>query len=92
MVAITHAPLEDAVKHYEELVDALERYQSFLQQRLERYRHEGRDPRTYERVVTNKMSRVAELQELLNGETQDLLRWVVDGIGTLESVDEGRWV
>lgn len=92
MVAIAHPPLREAVEHYERLVASLEEYRGFLAERMARYRSRGRDPNGFERVVTNKIGRVDELLELLNGDLNDQLRWVVDGVGTLESADQGRWV
>lgn len=92
MVAILHEHLDLAVEHHEELIAALERYRGFLLERLDRYRREGRDPVTFERNVTMRLQRLDRLIELLDGQAADLLRWVVDGVGTLESVDEGRWI
>ena len=37
-------------------------------------------------------ARIARPQQLLEGEASDLLRQVLDGTGTLASVEESKWI
>lgn len=84
--------LHDAVEHYDSAITALERHQRLLENRLRRYKSEGRDPATYERVVNGAIVVVEDLLSMLNGDAHDQLRWVVDKVGVLDSVDQGVWV
>ncbi len=92
MVAITDPDLQQANEHFEQMIDAIERYRATLISRCERYQAEGRDPRTYANPLANNLRRLDRLQEALDGATFDLLRNLLDGSGVLGSVDEGRWI
>ena len=92
MPVINHKELNDAIRYFEALVDALEDYLSMLEGRRVQYERENRDPATSTRVVNLRIDRVNELLEILNGEAFDVLRWIIDGVATLDSVDEGRHV
>lgn len=92
MVAITDPDLQQALDHFEQMVEAVERYRATLIDRRERYQAEGRDPRTYASVLASNLRRIDRLRQELDGEAFDLLRFVLDGSGTLRSADEGRWI
>lgn len=92
MVAITDPDLQQALDHFEQMVEAVERYRTTLLGRRERYQAEGRDPRTYASVLASNLRRIDRLRQELDGEAFDLLRFVLDGSGTLRSADEGRWI
>lgn len=92
MVEIIDPDLNQAVENFEEMIDALDRYRETLVARRKRYESEGRDPATYARIIANNLRRIERLEAKLDGEAYDLLRDVLDGSGTLTSVDEGRWI
>jgi hypothetical protein len=92
MVEITDRDLNQAAENFEEMIEALGRYRDALVARRKHYESEGRDPATYARVIANNLRRIDLLEKQLNGETYDLLRFVLDGTGTLESADKGRWI
>lgn len=92
MAEIIYPQLQEAVNRFEGLVASLQEYRSFLEGRRRRYDQEGRDPMYNQRVVTGNINRVNRLLELLDRDANDLLLWIVDGIGTLESVDQGVFV
>ncbi len=92
MVTITDSDLQQVLEHFEQMVEAVERYRATLLDRRERYQADGRDPRTYESVLANNLRRIDRLQQMLDGEAFDLLRQVLDGTGTLGSADQGRWI
>ena len=92
MVTIANPDLQQVLEHFEQMVEAAERYRATLLALRERYQAEGRDPRTYASVLATNLRRIDRLQQMLDGEAFDLLRQVLDGTGTLGSVDEGRWI
>jgi len=92
MVEITDRDLNQALEHFEEMIDAVERYRATLIARRQRYEAEGRDPAGYASVIANNLRRTDRLQQELEGEVFDLLRHLLDGSGTLASADEGRWI
>jgi hypothetical protein len=92
MVEITDPDLSQVVEHFEEMIEAIDRYRETLEAHRKRYEAEGRDPVTYARVVANNMNRAARLKEELEGEVYDLLQHLLDGTGTLASADEQRWI
>jgi hypothetical protein len=92
MVAITSPELQQVVDHFENMVDALDRYQAELEQARLRYVAEGRDPGTYASVMANNLRRITRLRQALEGDVYDLLRSVLDGTGTLASAERGEWI
>lgn len=92
MVEITDPDLNEALEHYEEMIESLERYRRTLLARRERYESEGRDPKGYEFVINLNLQRIDRLKDTLDGQAYDLLRDVLDGSGVLTSADEGRWI
>lgn len=92
MVALTDPDLHQVNEHFEQMVDAMERYRATLLSRRARYEAEGRELRTYANPIANNLKRIDRLQEALDGEVFDLLRNLLDGSGVLGSVDEGRWI
>ena len=92
MVKITDPDLNAVVENFEAIIEALDRYRETLVARRQRYESEARDPAGYERVIAMNLRRIERLEAHLDGETYDLLRDVLDGSGTLASVDEGRWI
>jgi hypothetical protein len=92
MVEITDSDLNKVVEHYEEMIEALGRYRETLEARRKCYEAEKRDPKGYASVVANNLRRLDRLEEELEREVYDLLKHLLDGTGTLASVDEGRWI
>jgi len=92
MVEITDPDLNQVLEHFEEMVEAIDRYRETLKERHARYKAEKRDPSTYEHVMVLNLRRLDRLQQELEGETYDLLRAALDGSGVLASADEGRWI
>jgi hypothetical protein len=92
MVALTNPDLQQVNDHFEQMIDALERYRATLLARRERYQAEGRDPSGYAGPIANNLKRIDRLEAALDGDVFDLLRGLLDGSGVLASVDEGRWI
>lgn len=92
MVEITDPDLNRVVEHFEEMGEALQRYRQSLEARQKRYEAEGRDPKTYASVMGNNLRRADRLQAALEGDVYDLLQHLVDGTGTLASVEDGTWI
>jgi len=92
MVEITDPDLNQVVEHFEEMIEAIERYRATLLARRKRHEAEKRDPKTYNFVYELNLKRMDRLQSELEGEVYDLLKALLDGTGTLASADEGRWI
>lgn len=100
MPKMTYPQVQAIVDHFEALVTACEEYREFLDRRRRGYQATEKPPYgspqfkdfAINRMVTKNIGRVQALLDLLDGEGYDLLRPIVDGLGTLESAHKGEWV